>query len=216
MGAFTTRWWPPSDAQQPGPRGHDRCIFARSRREETGRGERVRPEFGQMLMGVVAVVVADIRNCARGLPARAQRVGMIPVREHATPASCQRVEALRDADAQALHGASEARDVDGFDEQMQVVSEDRVVDDAHPEPDARLSQRGLDEPCAPPSAQISDARLHTERDVDGEARGEGFARQMRHSRADEAGMGPGARAARAFAATAPAGKREIELSSHDS
>ena len=66
---------------------------------------------------------------------------MIPVGPDLAIAREQAVQRLRDADCEALHSFGERRTVFGLDDQVQVIALDRVMDDAHSEPNPGDTKR---------------------------------------------------------------------------
>jgi hypothetical protein len=81
------------------------------------------------MIGVLQNVAQDIRHFA----ARTQRVRVEPIGEDLSAPPQRAVDRACAADGKALHSARQRSCVFGFDDQVQVVSLDRVVDEAEAE-----------------------------------------------------------------------------------
>src|SRR2546426_10967425 len=93
---------------------------------------------------MMPVVAENIAHGVCHLAPRAERVRMIAVREDGSAPIRAPVEALCEANGQALHAPSESEGAFRFDKQMQVIALDGVVDDAHTEALRSLLKRRRD------------------------------------------------------------------------
>src|SRR5207302_11258217 len=91
-----------------------------------------------------------------GSPPRPEDVRMIAVGPDPSIAAEEPVERLGDANREPLHAPGEGLLVFGLDEKMQVIALDRVMRDAHAEPQTRLPEGLLEREDDPLFAQVPD------------------------------------------------------------
>ena len=123
----------------------------------------------------------DVADRVRHLPWRRERARVVPVREHRTAPSRQRIEALRDANGQPLHSAGQALRAFCLDDEMNVISLNRIVDDAHPEAVFRPLKRLLQLVERTPASEVPDAVGHAHGHVQRRETLEHLARAMRNA-----------------------------------
>src|SRR5688500_9818193 len=90
---------------------------------------------------------------------------MIAVREDGAATVHERVELARDANADALHAAPERAGVIRFDQQVNVVALDAVLNEPGAEPVAARLERRPDAEEGPLRAQVPDVSPDVQRDV---------------------------------------------------
>lgn len=156
----------------------------------------------------MAVVGQDVADSVPCFARRFQRVGMVAVGKHAAAAAGEGVEALCEADAEALHGARKRDRAFGLDDEMQVIPLDGVVDDANAETLAGVAQGGLDHLRATIAAEVADPRLEPHGDVHRVSGGEIRTAEVRNTRTDETWMRP--RPGSARARSLASANRELE------
>ena len=91
---------------------------------------------------------------------------MVVVGEDLSPAPHQAIEPLRDADAEPLHPARKRGVGIRLHDQVQMVAQDRELDDAQPEASERVGEALLHHAEAPPRPQVPDVLAHPEREVE--------------------------------------------------
>jgi hypothetical protein len=158
------------------------------------------PEVGQH-------VSHRVRYFAR----RAQHVLVVAIGKDRTASPKTRIQRLRDPDSKPLHRAPESGRAFALHDEVEVISLDGVVDDARPEPLARLVQGA--QKCARGglASQISHRRPEPLRHVNRAARGKRRPRRVRYARSDQPRMRQRARAAGSFAPASPLRQRKRQL-----
>jgi hypothetical protein len=147
----------------------------------------------------------DVGEDVADLARRAQHAGVVALGEQRAAPAQVLVDAAGEADHQALHPAGERVVAGGLDDEVEVVAEDAVLDDAEV---VAWAQRAADDRDDRVAAQRGQPVDDAQRDVEREARREPLAGRVRDP-------GPPARSAGArppaAAAARPAGVVEGEL-----
>jgi len=118
---------------------------------------------------------------------------VIVVGEDATSSFHQSIERLGDADVEALHPSRQRFVSVRLDEQVQVVAENRELDDPQPEPLARRREGGFDDFEAAATAEVPDMPGHAQGHVHSGGLLEARAAPMRDQRPPSFRLAPGSR-----------------------
>jgi len=170
----------------------------------------------QVFARVMPIIAQDVADRVGNLSPRLERAGVIAIGKDGAFAARQGIEPLGDADGEALHAPRKRFGAIDFDQQMQVIALNGVMDDAHPKAKARLAKRIFQQPRSPVRPQVADARLHAHGHMRWMPRADFFSSQVRHSRPDQTWMRTRPRPAGSFAAPSPFRQRKRELSGHES
>jgi hypothetical protein len=126
----------PTDTEEPGTWGYnhrrvdrkvDQGTIVAPAVEPTGRGARVE---GRNVTAVLAGVEEHVGQRVANLARRTKIAAMIAIRPDATAAAGGTIQGTRGADHETAHAGREGGLVAGLDDEVQVVSLDREVDEA--------------------------------------------------------------------------------------
>src|SRR6266545_5739914 len=155
---------------------------------------------------MLPIIVQHVMHGAPNLAGRAKDVRVVTVCEHPASTVHQLVQALGQADAEALHALPEGRLVGGLDDEVDVIALHGELTNAHGEP-VRSREDGLAEYGeAAPRAEVPDVREHPQ----GDLHGEGCAQDGTPSVGDPR-LGPLGLATGTLAGTAPGTEDEAAL-----
>jgi hypothetical protein len=178
-------------------------------------GETREREATEAFGKVAAGVQEDVRERVPDFVRRRERARVEAIGEDGAAAAEGAPRCARDAGGDGLHAAAEGDAVARFDDQVDVVGLDRVVDEAEAPALAGAREAALDLAHADGAAQRRESRSRLQRDVERRASRECGSRRVGHRRA-RLPRAPGSRAATAPAARGAKIERELSsIRSHD-